>query len=587
MEANRAAQRTIQADPRAFRQFQRDARQQERLAGSDLMQQQQALRQGRREAMQGFTQQAMQQMGAASADDPAVRRMARQMFRESDQGQQFMQQRSALDAQREAIRGQAQQQVMQQRTPYPQTGAVPPAQQPNVFQQAAGAQGQALQTYGELADFRPQAMQAAGLGAASLFGGANVRPAAQAQAAQLGPVSQFGGAQLGPTAMAQAAQLGPAERMQAAGQVADVTAPEQVDVERVQAGQLAGMDYGQYMNPYTSEVIERTAQDIGRQQERALNQLGAQATAARAFGGSRQALAEGEAAAGFGRTFADIAAQQRQAGFTQAQQAGQFDIQQRMQAGLANQQATQQARTLASQQRMQASTLNQQAAEAAAQREQAARAGNMAAANQFAQQEAQFKQQAEMANAAAQNTMTQLQGQFGQQAGLANQAALNQANLQQGQFGQQTALANQAALNQFALAQAGYGQQAGLSNQAALNQFALQQAQLQQAANQANFQGQFTGAGVRQAGAGGLTGLGAQMFGQGQAIQGAIGQQGQFQRLLQQQLLDRAMGQYGGATGAPMAGLGALTSVLSGVPYGSTTTSRTPFNPLGLIGAFI
>ena len=121
----------------------------------------------------------------------------------------------------------------------------------------------------------------------------------------------------------------------------------------------------------------------------------------------------------------------------------------------------------------------------------------------------------------------------------------------------------------------------------ALNTAGQAQAGREQAARQATFGGQFQGAGIRQGAASGLSGLGGQMFGIGQQVQGAIGQQGQFQRGLQQQLLDRAMGQYGGATGAPMAGLGALTSVLSGVPYGSTTTSRTPFNPLGLLGAFI
>ena len=49
----------------------------------------------------------------------------------------------------------------------------------------------------------------------------------------------------------------------------------------------------------------------------------------------------------------------------------------------------------------------------------------------------------------------------------------------------------------------------------AANQFALQQAQLEQAANQANYQGQFQAANIQQSAAGGLTGLGGQMFGQG------------------------------------------------------------------------
>jgi hypothetical protein len=140
-------------------------------------------------------------------------------------------------------------------------------------------------------------------------------------------------------------------------------------------------------------------------------------------------------------------------------------------------------------------------------------------------------------------------------------------------------------LNQANITQAGFGQSAGLANQAAINAAIQAQAAREQAANAANFQGQFTGAGIQQGAAGGLAGLGGQLFGVGQQIQGAIGQQGAFQRGLQQELINRAMGQYGGATGAPLAGLGALTSVLSGVPYGQTITSRTPFNPLGLLGA--
>ena len=47
---------------------------------------------------------------------------------------------------------------------------------------------------------------------------------------------------------------------------------------------------GQFMNPYTQNVINRTQMDIMRQQQMAQNQLGAQATAARAFGGSRIAV---------------------------------------------------------------------------------------------------------------------------------------------------------------------------------------------------------------------------------------------------------------------------------------------------------
>lgn len=81
---------------------------------------------------------------------------------------------------------------------------------------------------------------------------------------------------------------------------------------------LQGPNINQFMNPYTSEVINRTAADIGAAQQMAMNQLGAQATAARAFGGSRQGVAEAQTNAGFIKQLADTAAQQRQQGFNTA-----------------------------------------------------------------------------------------------------------------------------------------------------------------------------------------------------------------------------------------------------------------------------
>ena len=214
---------------------------------------------------------------------------------------------------------------------------------PNIFQQSAGYLGQAGQTYGGLAGFQA------------------------------------------PTA--QAAQIAPAATMQGVGQAG----------QPIQAGQIAQTDIGQYMSPYTQQVIERGEADIARQREQALNQLGASATASGAFGGSRQGIAEGETYGQYGRMAADFAAQQRQNAFQQAQQAAQFDI------GTG----------------MQAQQLNQRAAEAAAAREQAARSGNMAAANQFAMQQAQLEQQAGLANQQA-----SLAGAGVQQAGAAGLGGL-------------------------------------------------------------------------------------------------------------------------------------------------------------------
>jgi hypothetical protein len=81
---------------------------------------------------------------------------------------------------------------------------------------------------------------------------------------------------------------------------------------------LQGPNIGQFMNPYTSEVIGRTGMDMARQAQMQQNQLGAQATQAGAFGGSRHGVAEGTMLGDYGRAFGDMAAGQRQAGFNTA-----------------------------------------------------------------------------------------------------------------------------------------------------------------------------------------------------------------------------------------------------------------------------
>lgn len=89
-------------------------------------------------------------------------------------------------------------------------------------------------------------------------------------------------------------------------------------------GVIAGGDaMTPYMNPYTQQVIERSEQDIARQREQALNQLGAQATRAGAFGGSRHGIAEGETYGQYGRMAGDMAAQQRQQAYNNAIQTAQ------------------------------------------------------------------------------------------------------------------------------------------------------------------------------------------------------------------------------------------------------------------------
>lgn len=155
------------------------------------------------------------------------------------------------------------------------------------------------------------------------------------------------------------------------------------------------------------------------------------------------------------------------------------------------------------------------------------------------------------------------------------QAARTLASQQQMQAGVLQQQAREAAAAREQAARAG--------NVAAANQFALQQAQFEQQANQATFGGQFQAAGVRQAGAGGLAGLGGQMFGQGMAVQQQIAAEAAAQRQLEQQLIDAQRQQVAQSTGSPLAGVGAATQVLGSVPYGQTTTTSQPFNPASLL----
>lgn len=108
--------------------------------------------------------------------------------------------------------------------------------------------------------------------------------------------------------------------------------------QQVQAGQLASTSMTPYMNPYTTDVIKATEADILRGGQMGLNELGAQAQAAKAFGGSRHGVATGELGRNIVQQLAQSSTGLRQAGFQQAQQAAQSDIQSKMQADLANQQ---------------------------------------------------------------------------------------------------------------------------------------------------------------------------------------------------------------------------------------------------------
>ena len=398
-----------------------------------------------------------------------------------------------------------------------------------------------------------------------------------------------------------------------------------VTAQSVQAGQLAGKDLGAYANKYENQVVQQTLSDLARNRDMTLNQQGAQATAANAFGGSRQAIADSETQRAFAEQSARAASGLRQAGFTQAQQMAQQDIGTAQQAALANQQANLQADTTTGQFGQQSSlanqsalnqagqfgaaAFNQAAGQRSAQQQAASQFGasaanqaslaNAAAANQAAQfsagaqnQASQFgsaaANQAGLTNAAAQNQASQFGSAAANQAALTNAAAQNTAGQfgaaaqnTAGQFGSaaanQAAAANMAAQNQAAQFGAGASNQMSLANQAAgnqANQFAASQGMAAQLANQsAGLQGNQQRLGA----ASQLGGLGQQAFNTGQTIQQNQMQQGLLQQGLQQQLINAAKQQYGGFTGAPMQSLSAPLAALGQAKGPQTTTeSQNP-----------
>ena len=76
----------------------------------------------------------------------------------------------------------------------------------------------------------------------------------------------------------------------------------------------------QYMNPYTDQVINSGIADLERSRQGAVQQMGQRATAANAFGGSRQGVAEALTNQEYGTQAGSMIANLRSQGFNQAVQ---------------------------------------------------------------------------------------------------------------------------------------------------------------------------------------------------------------------------------------------------------------------------
>ena len=161
------------------------------------------------------------------------------------------------------------------------------------------------------------------------------------------PVQQFAGYnpmyQAGEEALVNTALAGPgitgtdlAAQMAAAG---GVYQPNQISAQQTNLSMGGPGSIASYMNPYTELVRKNALADLESSRQAAIQQTGERANAAKAFGGSRQAVAESLTNAGFAKQAGTLGTQLNEQAFNQAMAMQQADIARRSAADVANQQA--------------------------------------------------------------------------------------------------------------------------------------------------------------------------------------------------------------------------------------------------------
>jgi hypothetical protein len=331
-----------------------------------------------------------------------------------------------------------------------------------------------------------------------------------------------------------------------------------------------------YMSPYMQNVVDIQQREAQRQGDIARTGRGAQAVGAGAFGGSRQAIMEAEAARNLAQQKGDIQAQGLQSAYGQAQQ--QFNAEQ--QARLQAQQANQQAGITVGGQNLGAALGVQQLG---------AQTGLQTALSNLSSQ-----QQANVQNQAARNQAMGMNAQQAMQAALANQqmgfnvGSQNlAANLGVQQLGAgqdlQSQLANQQAFQQ--------AQQAGEQSR----QFGAGQglqaaglgAQYGQAAQQLGEQSRQYGAGLGMQGlqtalqsAGQLGQLGGQQFQQGMDINKLRSAYGGMEQGQRQRDADIAYQNFVNQQSHPYKQVGFYSDLLRGTPTGSSSVTNM-YQPQG------
>ena len=161
------------------------------------------------------------------------------------------------------------------------------------------------------------------------------------------PVQQIAGFnpmyQAGEEALVNAGLAGPgisgtdlAAQMAAYG---GVYQPEQLTAQQTNLGMSGPGSIASYMNPYTEAVRTNALADLESARRAAIAQTGERATAARAFGGSRQGVAEALTNQGFAKQAATLGTTLNEQAFNQAMAMQQADIGRRSAADIATQQA--------------------------------------------------------------------------------------------------------------------------------------------------------------------------------------------------------------------------------------------------------
>jgi hypothetical protein len=161
------------------------------------------------------------------------------------------------------------------------------------------------------------------------------------------PTQQFAGFnplyQAGEEALVNTALAGPgiagtdlAAQMSAYG---GMYQPAQQTAGQANLGMTGPGNIASYMNPYTSQVRTNALADLESARRSAVQQTGERAMQARAFGGSRQGVAEALTNAGFAKQAGTLGTQLNENAFNQAVQLQAADLARAQQAAAANQAA--------------------------------------------------------------------------------------------------------------------------------------------------------------------------------------------------------------------------------------------------------